>query len=85
MTCQQKKVSKFQKEMFLFSFARKMNEIIFLASKMGWIKKIKELYYIIKRPLFFDLTNLRSLRQKYKNILGGKWEQENFFLKFTDL
>ena len=44
------KVSKFQKQIFLFSFAAKMNEnnllIYALASKMGRIKKIGEVYYI---------------------------------------
>ena len=74
------KVSKFQKQIFLFSFEPKNQRNYFLhsalASKKSRIKKMKALYYIIRgrvlmyqTPLFFDLTYSRSLGQKSKNNL----------------
>ena len=49
------KVSKFQKQIFLFSFEPKNERNYFLnstlASKMGQIKKKKALYYIIQGVL----------------------------------
>ena len=90
------KVSKFQKQIFLFSFEPKNEWIYFwnstLASKMSQIKKWRHFiiliseYLIQLRDYFFYLTHLRSLGQKKKSFsFWFKWEQENLLLKFTDL
>ena len=71
------KVSKFQKQIFLFSFEPKNDQNYFLnsalASKMSQIKKMKAHYYINKgyliqwRHQFFYLTHFKTLGQKSKN------------------
>ena len=69
------KVSKFQKKIFLLSFEPKNGQnyvlISALASK-NWLNQKNEDSLLYKSggilPLFFDLTNFKSLRQKSKNI-----------------
>ena len=72
MQKQELKVSKFQKQIFLFSFEPKNKQNYFLnsalASKMSQIKKMKALYYMgvfdTIDNIFFYWTHFRSLGQK---------------------
>ena len=54
---------------------------------MGQIKKRRHFIILIKkRPLFFNLTHLRAeIKKIISLVFWFKWEQQNVFLKFTDL
>ena len=89
--CCHVKVSKCQKQIFLFSFEPKNEQIFFfnsaLASKMSQIIKWRHFIVLIQgyliqlRHLFFHLTHfgIKSFGFWFK------WGQENLLLKFTDL
>ena len=79
------KVSKFQKQIFLFSFPPKNQQNYFLisalASEMGRIKKIESLDLFFS--LFLFVSYILALQGRYRKIFSfvfwRKWEQKISF------
>ena len=64
------KVSKFQKQIFLFSFPPKIERNNFFAlRKMGKIKKTKRLIFIIIKAFIFDLTLRTEIKNNFVHFL----------------